>query len=368
MNKDVVLVVDDNAENRVLLHSLLKPHFQVLIATNGTQAIEAASKHTPDIILLDIMMPVMDGYEVCQRLKSDPITETIPVIFLTAKSQIEDEERGFAMGAVDYILKPISPPILLSRVNNHLRLKQAMNSLSRHNDQLEEKVKLRTHELESFQGATISAMASLAETRDNETGNHIRRTQRYVKALAEELIRLNLYQGQLSEEHVIPLYKSAPLHDIGKVGIPDQVLLKPGKLTEEEFEVMKDHAKLGREVIETVEQSINFSNDFLVYAKEIAYCHHEKWDGSGYPQGLKGEEIPLSARLMAIADVYDALISKRVYKPPFSHEKAVQIIIEGRGQHFDPVLIDTFSAMSQTFRMIADEFRDDDVSDKPEAS
>ncbi|MGF1755418.1 two-component system response regulator [Vibrio makurazakiensis] len=366
--QETVLVVDDIAENRVLLHSLLKPHFQVRIATCGAQAVEAAHQYPPDIILLDIMMPQMDGYEVCRRLKNDRVTEPIPIIFLTAKSQIEDEEKGFEMGAVDYLLKPISPPILLSRVNTHLRLKRAISNLSKHNDLLEEKVKMRTHELESLQGATISAMASLAETRDNETGNHIRRTQRYVKVLAEELLRLNLYKDQLRPESLMALYKSAPLHDIGKVGIPDQVLLKPGKLTEEEFDIMKAHALLGREVIETVEESIDFSSDFLVYAKEIAYCHHEKWDGSGYPQGLKGENIPLSARLMAIADVYDALISKRVYKPPFSHEQSVQIITEGRDQHFDPVLIDIFLTIEDTFKDIADAFRDADVDEKPEAS
>tara|TARA_Y100001956_G_C4122574_1_gene188297 strand:+ start:1327 stop:2445 length:1119 start_codon:yes stop_codon:yes gene_type:complete len=354
-----VLVVDDNAENRVLLSGLLKPHHKVLVAINGEQALSLAKSRQPDIILLDIMMPEMDGYEVCLHLKSDPVTASIPVIFLTAKTQIEDEQRGFEVGAVDYILKPISPPILISRINTHLKLRGAMDELSHQNEVLEERVKERTHELETLQDATIGAMASLAETRDNETGNHIRRTQNYVKVLAEGLLRTGQYSNELSKEVIELLYKSAPLHDIGKVGIPDSILLKPGKLTDEEFEIMKNHTALGRDVLLNVESSIDFECDFLKIAIEIAFSHQEKWDGSGYPLGLSGTDIPLSARMMAIADVYDALISERVYKPAFSHDKAVSIISDSSGSHFDPLLVKIFLEIENEFRDIASTYRDD---------
>ena len=354
-----VLVVDDNAENRVLLSSLLKPHHKVIVATSGQQALAICENHSPDIVLLDIMMPEMDGYEVCERLKANPKTQHIPVIFLTAKTQIEDEQRGFEVGAVDYILKPISPPTLLSRINTHLKLRFTMEELSEQNESLEQRVKKRTRELEMLQDATIGAMASLAETRDNETGNHIRRTQNYVKLLAEELLLNGHYTEELNPSSIELLYKSAPLHDIGKVGIPDSVLLKPGKLTDEEFHLMKFHTTLGRAVLLTVEDSIDFQCDFLQIAKEIAYSHQEKWDGSGYPEGLSGYDIPLSARLMAVADVYDALISERVYKPAFSHEKAVGIIADGSGSHFEPLMVDTFLAIEEQFREIASTFRDE---------
>jgi len=354
-----VLVVDDNADNRVLLSGLLKPHHKVIVATNGQQALELAKTRQPDIVLLDIMMPEMDGYEVCQYLKLDTNTAAIPVIFLTAKTQIEDEQRGFEVGAVDYILKPISPPILLSRINTHLRLRQAMHDLARQNEILEVRVKERTHELDSLQDATIGAMASLAETRDNETGNHIRRTQNYIKVLAQALRNHGHYIDQLSPTAIENLFKSAPMHDIGKVGIPDNILLKPGKLTDEEFRVMQNHTTLGKEVLLTVESSIDFECDFLTTAIEIAYSHQEKWDGSGYPEGLSGLDIPLSARMMAIADVYDALISERVYKPAFSHEKAVSIIAEGSGTHFEPLLVEVFLAIEHEFHDIAVTYSDE---------
>ncbi|MDW6093926.1 two-component system response regulator [Vibrio rhizosphaerae] len=357
--RDTVLIVDDNAENRALLGEVLKPYFHVLITTRGDQAIKVCQKHLPDIVLLDIMMPEMDGYEVCRRLRADPRTQTIPVIFLTAKSQIEDEQRGFDAGAVDYILKPISPPILLARVHTHLRLNQAMSELENQNQMLEARVRERTRHLESLQNATIEAMASLAETRDNETGNHIRRTQHYMRHLAEELVRQGLYLAQLTPETIENLFRSAPLHDIGKVGIPDAILLKSDKLTEDEFEIMKKHTEIGRNVIASVESALDFESDFLKCAKEIAMSHQEKWDGSGYPQGLKEYEIPLSARLMALADVYDALISERVYKPAFSHEKAVSIIKKGSGTHFEPAIVAAFLAIEQQFKAIAQTYRDD---------
>jgi putative two-component system response regulator len=308
--------------------------------------------------LLDVMMPDMDGYEVCSHLKSGPSTADIPVIFLTAKSQVEDEEKGFKLGAVDYITKPISAPIVLARVKTQLTLKAAADFLRDENAFLEFEVQRRTEEVSTIQDVTILAMASLAETRDNETGNHIRRTQNYVQALAMQLRDSGRFLDYLSKENIKMLYKSAPLHDIGKVGIPDNILLKPGKLMPQEFEIMKTHTTLGRDAIAAAEQLLDSPSSFLQCAREIAYSHQEKWDGSGYPEGLKGDAIPISARLMAVADVYDALVSRRVYKEPLPHEDAVEIIRRGRGSHFDPEMVDAFLAIDTVFYSIAYRFAD----------
>ena len=357
--KPSVLAVDDTPENLTLLRGLLKDQYRTLMANSGATALEIArGGEPPDLILLDVMMPGMDGYDVCAQLKSGPATADIPVIFLTAKSAVEDEERGFGLGAVDYITKPISPPILLARVRTHLMLKAAADFLKDQNAFLESEVEKRTREISTVQNVTIMAMASLAETRDNETGNHLRRTQNYVEALAIQLRDSGKFLEHLSDEHIKMLYKSAPLHDIGKVGIPDRILLKPGKLTPEEFEVMKTHTVLGRDAIVAAERLLDSPSSFLQCAREIAYSHQEKWDGSGYPGGLKEESIPVSARLMAVADVYDALISRRVYKEPMPHEEAVEIIRRGRGSHFDPVMVDAFIAIDSVFYSIAQRYAD----------
>jgi putative two-component system response regulator len=307
-----------------------------------------------------VMMPDLDGIEVCRRLKGDPRTRHIPVIFLTAMSKSEDERVGLEAGAVDYITKPISPPILLARVKTHLQLKAGSDFLKDKNAYLESEVYRRTREVQAIQDVTILTMASLAETRDNETGNHIRRTQHYVKALAIKLRDHPRFAGYFTNHVIDLLFKSAPLHDIGKVGIPDKILLKPGKLTPDEFEIMKTHTTLGRDAIEQAERQLGTPVEFLKVAKEIAYSHQEKWDGSGYPEGLAGDGIPVSARLMAVADVYDALISRRVYKPAFPHERAVEMIAEGRGKHFDPDITDAFLEIREDFRTIAKRFADSD--------
>jgi putative two-component system response regulator len=354
-----VLIVDDTPDNITLLNGLLKDTYKTKVATNGERALKVANADPlPDLILLDIMMPGMDGYEVCRQLKNDARTRDIPVIFLTAKTQVEDEQMGFDVGCVDYITKPISPPIVLARVKTQLALKGAADFLRDNNVYLESEVARRTREVQVIQDVTIMAMASLAETRDNETGNHIRRTQHYVRALAKKLQADSRFAHALGDETIELLYKSAPLHDIGKVGIPDAILLKPGKLTPEEFEVMKTHTTLGRDAIATAEKLIDTPNTFLAFAREIAYSHQEKWDGSGYPQKLKGEAIPLSARLMAVADVYDALISRRVYKPPFPHDEAVSIIRQCKGSHFDPDMVDAFVQVAHEFKAISEVFAD----------
>ena len=357
--KPTILVVDDTPDNLALMSELLRDRYSVKLAKSGEKALQLATGDSPpDLILLDIMMPGLSGYDVIQQLMADEKTRHIPVIFLTAMSAVEDEKRGLEMGAVDYITKPISPPIVLARVANHLKLKAAADFLRDKSAYLEEEVEKRTRENLAIQDLTILALASLAETRDLETGNHIRRTQHYVRILAEKLKHHPRFGYHLTDENIEMLFKSAPLHDIGKVGIPDHILLKKGPLTPEERDVMKTHTTLGRAAIQAAEDQLGMPVDFLAMAKEIALCHQEKWDGTGYPEGLKGEDIPVSARLMALADVYDALISKRNYKPPMTHEKAAEIIRQGRGTHFDPDVVDAFDATQNEFNAVAARFSD----------
>lgn len=360
-NKPTILVVDDTPDNLTLMSELLMDRYHVRVANSGERALKiAAEPQAPELILLDIMMPGMDGYEVCRQLKAHPRTRDVPVIFLTAKVSAEDEEHGFALGAVDYVTKPISPPTVLARIATHLALKEAADFLRDKNAFLEAEVRARTEELSAIQDVTIMAMASLAETRDSDTGNHIRRTQFYVKALAEQLRSHPRFTAALDDKTIDTLYKSAPLHDIGKVGIPDRILLKPGRFEPHEFEIMKTHTTLGRDAIQNAEKQLGMEVDFLRCAKEIAYGHQEKWDGSGYPLGLEGEGIPLSARLMALADVYDALISRRVYKDGMPHAKAMGILREGRGTHFDPDMVDAFVQIEDSIQAIAARFADSD--------
>lgn len=358
MENATVLVVDDVSENLSFISEVIGDEYRVLAAKSGSVALAILERHQIDIILLDVVMPNMDGYEVITELKRNPKSKEIPVIFLTAKSSVEDEKKGFSLGASDYISKPISPPILMARLKTHLLNKRSKDFLKSKNLYLEEEVQKRAAQMSELQDVTIQAMASLAETRDEDTGFHIKRTQLYVKRLAEELSKQPKYEKELTAERIDIFYKSAPLHDIGKVGIPDSILLKQGKLTENEFEVMKSHSVLGYSAINQAEQKAGTAHDFLEVAKEIALNHHEKWDGSGYPNGISGEKIPLSARLMAIADVYDALISTRVYKQAMSHEQAIEIIKKGKGKHFDPLLIDLLLEIENEFFSISEKYRD----------
>lgn len=357
--RPTVLVVDDSVDSLSLLSTILKESYRVKIANGGIKALDILSgAELPDLILLDIMMPDVDGYQVCNRLKNEPRLKDIPIIFLTAKTDIEDEEKGLELGAVDYITKPISPPIVRARVKAQLQLKAAADFLRDKNTYLEEIVEKRTLEVSAIKEVMLFGLASLAETRDNETGNHIRRTQHYIKVLAERLRDHPRFRSFISDHTIALMYRSAPLHDIGKVGIPDGILLKPGRFTPTEYEIMKAHTTLGEDAIEKAESKLGFKVDFLKIAKEIAYSHHEKWDGTGYPQQLVGDEIPIAARLMSIADVYDALINRRVYKSPIAHKRAVEIIESGKGTFFDPDIADTFLEMTEEFKAIADKFTD----------
>jgi putative two-component system response regulator len=358
-----ILIVDDNPENILLLGEILKNKYNVKAAATGKKALEILwENNPPDLVLMDVVMPGMDGFEVCKLLKGRASSQNIPVIFVTALGESLDETKGFEIGGVDYITKPFQPSTVLARVKTHLTLHDQ-------NRVLEDKVVARTQSLATSaqalndtQDVTIYALATLAEYRDNETGLHIMRTQRYVKVLATYLMSQPKFKNQSSPEIIELLYKSAPMHDIGKVGVPDNILLKPGKLTHDEFEIMKKHTEYGLEVIIKSEQTLGVDpkTSFLRFAREIAYTHQEKWDGTGYPEGTKGEQIPLSGRIMAIADVYDALISKRVYKPPITHNAAVRIIKHGRGSHFDPDMVDAFLEVKEEFRKIALNFVEDE--------
>jgi putative two-component system response regulator len=355
--QNTILIVDDAPENLSVLAELLQPDYRVLAANSGTRALKlSAAQPKPDLILLDVMMPDMDGYEVFRHLQTNPNTRDIPVIFVTAMNAVEDEERGLEMGATDYIAKPLRPRIVLARVHTQLALKRASDFLRDQNAYLESEVLRRMGENRLIQDVSIHALARLAETRDPETGNHIRRTQEYVRALAQHLQSHPRFAAFLTDTNIELLTKSAPLHDIGKVGIPDHILLKPGKLTAEEWVVMKTHAQLGAEAIEQAERDAERPVAFLILAKEIAHWHHERWDGSGYPDGLKGDAIPISARLMTLADVFDALINRRVYKEPFSFEDAREIIVGARGKQFDPDVVDAYLDLQEAFKDIAQRY------------
>ncbi|MDU2064764.1 MAG: two-component system response regulator [Sporomusaceae bacterium] len=356
--KPVILVVDDVPDNLILASSLLKDLYKVKVAPSAQKALAIAAANPPDLILLDVMMPEMDGYEVCRLLKQQPALRNIPVIFLTAKGETEDEERGFSLGAVDYIVKPLTPSLLLSRVKTHLTLKAANDYLTDRNAYLEAEVARRIEEVSILQEVAINAMASLAETRDQETSAHIQRTSLYVKELAWHLKDHPDFRDTLTTENIYLITKSTPLHDIGKMAIPSDILWKPASLLPEEFEIVKRHPAVGRDAILRAEALIKSPESFLRFAKEMAYYHHEKWDGSGYPEGLSKEAIPISARLLALADVYDALISRRVYKDPIPHVTAVEIIKKDSGTHFDPTVVATFLELADKFQEISSTYLD----------
>ena len=354
-----ILLVDDEPANLTVLTQLLRPVYQVRAANSGENALRAAtSEPLPDLILLDIMMPGMDGYQVLERLRHHPVTADIPVIFLTAMAGTDDEERGLQFGAADYIVKPIKPALVLARVRTQLEAKHTRDWLKDKNAILEAEVARRMAENDLTQRVSIRALAHLAETRDSETGNHILRTQHYVRALALRLRQHPRFSACLDARTIDLLTKSAPLHDIGKVGIPDSILHKPGPLTPEEWVIMKTHSRLGSDAIEQAEADVEQPIDFLLLAKEIAHWHHERWDGKGYPDGLVGENIPVSARLMAVADVFDAVISPRVYKPAMSYGEARDIIAAGRGSQFDPDIVAAFLAGFEAMTAIADHYQE----------
>jgi putative two-component system response regulator len=358
-SRPTILVVDDTPANVTILNDLLKDQYRVKLAGNGAKALQLATTAPPDLVLLDVMMPDMDGYEVCRRLKAHPATQRVPVIFLTAKSAPEDEEYGLSLGAADFIHKPISLPVVAARVRTQLQAKAWQDFLQDRNTWLQQQVEMRLSEVNHLQDASIYVMVALAEFRDECTGNHIVRTQEYVRLLAQSLSAKPHYRDLLTPEYIELVAKSAPLHDVGKIAIPDHILLKPGKLTPEEFTIMKTHAQRGHDILMRAGGHMGKRGEFLAVAQQIALCHHEKWDGSGYPNGLAGAAIPLPARLMAVADVYDALLSRRPYKEPMTGGQAAAFIAEGSGKHFDPEVVAAMQDLLPQFEIVAQRWADE---------
>ena len=356
-----IILVDDIVANLTMGRNMLKTFYEVYPAPSAAKLFEIMENIIPDLVLLDIEMPEMSGYEAIKKMKADPRLCDVPVIFLTAKSDESSELEGFDLGAVDYMAKPFSAPLLLKRIANQLLiLKQRKDllasqaALKDYADSLSEKVREKTKEVLNLQNAVLTTVADLVEFRDKLTGGHVTRTTLYLKELAEEMVREEVYSDIVSKWDMDFFLASAQLHDVGKIGITDLILNKPGKLTPEEFEIMKTHVTVGVDAIEKIMKNTE-EHAFLRHALLITGTHHEKWDGSGYPVGLKGKSIPLEGRLMAIADVYDALIAERPYKKAFTHEEACKIIIESSGTHFDPELVKVFEKIEPEFKRIASE-------------
>ena len=357
-----IILVDDIMTSLEQGRNILKTFYEVYPAPSAAKLFEILKNITPDLILLDIEMPEMNGYEVIKKLKSDDRYSSIPVIFLTALSDVSSEREGFDLGAVDYVLKPFSAPLLLKRIENQLiivkktkDLEDSQAALQDYANNLNAMVREKTDEVFELQNAVLATVADLVEFRDNLTGGHIRRTQLYLKALVEELVKMDsIYEEEISKWDIEFFLQSAQLHDVGKINISDTILNKPDKLSQEEFEIMKSHAAIGVDAIERILAHTK-KHAFLDHALLIAGTHHERWDGRGYPIGLRGNNIPLEGRLMAVADVYDALVSERSYKKAFTHEEACKIIEEEAGTHFDPVIVEAFCAAEDEFARIVSE-------------
>lgn len=353
-----VMIVDDEPANLQVLSGILKQNgYHVRPASTGRQALEGARLEPPDLILLDINMPDMNGYEVCETLKSDRILWHIPVIFISALSDTADIIKAFSSGGVDYVTKPFQYEEVRARVDTHIKMRFLQKDLEDYNTKLEVLVLSQVKEISESQMATIFALAELSESRDEDTGKHLERVRMYCKILCDELATFPKFERIITPEFSRELSLASPLHDIGKVAIPDAVLLKPGKLTVEEFELMKKHTVLGSETLQKVRTKYP-NNTFVNMGIDISRSHHEKWDGTGYPDGLKGEKIPISARIMTVADVYDALRSKRCYKPAMPHEESVDCIVKAGGTQFDPDIIKAFKNVHEKFRVTADTVHD----------
>lgn len=354
-----IVVVDDMPENlRILLSILNEQGYKVRALPDGKSALQAIRKKPPDLIILDVMMPEMNGYEVCRHLKNDGELKEIPVIFISAVSEVFDKTEAFRLGGVDYITKPFQVPEVLARVGTHLKISSLQKQLKYQNNNLKNIVDEQVREISNGHIAAIAAITGLAEFRDEDTGKHIQRTQTFCRLLAGKLSRYKDFAVTIDDGFINNIYNASPLHDIGKVAIADAILLKPEKLTMDEFEIMKSHTVIGANYITKAAVQLTH-NSFLVMGHDIARWHHEKWDGTGYPDGLKGEAIPLSARIMAISDVYDALRSKRVYKDAMPHEESCKIIEKNSGSHFDPRLVKAFKELGHEFKTVRDTMSDD---------
>jgi putative two-component system response regulator len=359
MTKKTIFFVDDNAVNLTMCNDVLSGIYNVFTFNSGTRLLKVLEKHTPDLILLDIEMPEMDGYETIKFLKGKDETKDIPVIFLTAKSDSDDELKGLSLGAIDYIIKPFSPPLLLKRIEVHLLVGSQKKELIDFNNNLHKMVEAKTKTVVELQNAVLLTFAELIECRDGITGSHLGRTPQYLKILLEAVRNIPLYKKELETWDIVLILQSAQLHDVGKIAIKDSILQKTGKLTEEEYEIIKTHVSFGESVIEKIKSNTS-EQAFLEQAKILVSTHHERWDGNGYPKGLRGADIPLQGRFMALVDVYDALVSERPYKKAFTHEEAVRIISEGKGTQFDPGLVEVFIKVNNGFKAITEDNKNTD--------
>ncbi|QRY81376.1 two-component system response regulator [Pseudomonas sp. PDNC002] len=359
--QELILVVDDQPDNLMLMSELLMDRYQVRVASSGAKALRLVqSDPRPDLVLLDIMMPEMDGYEVCRQLKADPLTRDIPVIFLTGMVSSSDEQKGLDLGAVDYLTKPISPPVTLARIRAHLNLKANSDFLRDKSEYLELEVRRRARELQAIQDATLEAMATLCDLRDNPHSNHLVRIEHYMRLLGSTLALHSEFAAELSVENIELLVRSAQLHDIGKVAVPDRILHSPGQLEEADRLLLESHTTVGRDALAAAERKLGYPAEFLRYAKEIAYSHHEHWDGSGFPEGLSGERIPLGARMLSLIDCYDEFTCRHAYRSSLSPEEAALRIKAGAGSQFDPRVVEAFSEVAEGFASIAQRYADSD--------
>lgn len=349
---ETIMIVDDTPENLHILSVMLRHKgYAVSAFPRGKMALAAAERKPPDLVLLDINMPEMNGYEVCEAFKSRTDLKTIPVIFISALSDTDEKVRAFNSGGIDYITKPFQMAEVYARVDTHLQLHRSQEVMRQFNDQLQARVAEQVEEINRSQLAMIFALAKLSHTRDDDTGLHLERVQHLCRLLAGALTTVPPFAETISADYIECIFHASPLHDLGKVGIVDAILLKPGSLTAEEFAIMKTHTTIGAATLESVNREYP-SNEFVKMGIDIAKYHHEKWDGGGYPAGLVGDDIPLSARIMALVDVYEALRARRPYKKAFPHEKSKTIIIEGRGKHFDPRIVDCFAGIDDQFDAI----------------
>jgi putative two-component system response regulator len=356
--KDVILIVDDIEINRIILREILQDDYLIIEAGGGEEAFEILfgadgepAAILPTTVLLDVMMPDIDGFKVLERIKSNEETKNIPVLFITAADSEETESRGLMAGAADYITKPFNHDVVRARVDNHIHL-------TRYSHNLEQLVSKKTEEVTRTYESTLEVLATIIEYRNLESGAHIRRTTLLTEALVNKMLEDDRFKDSLMKENIVSLIKASALHDIGKIGIPDGILLKPGRLTPDEFDVIKTHTTVGSHIIDSISETLPDNDQYLKYAKDICHFHHERWDGTGYPTGIKGEEIPLSARIISVVDVYDALTSPRCYKNAYTHEVSLGIIMEGRGTQFDPDVVDVMFEIADEFRKIEEDYCD----------
>ena len=358
--RNSVLVVDDSPQNIGLVMEVLKEHYRLIVAISGEKALQIlGSGQRPDLILLDVMMPRMDGYEVISILKKDKRFSAIPVIFLTASGDFSDQKKGLDMGAVDYVTKPFNPALLLARVNNHVMLKAAMDDMRQRATVLEDQIQQQTNDIEAVQEAVLVSLASLAECHSHEKSGHINRTKHMIVQLARTLRKKYPKYGHLPDDYSRKLFLCAQLHDIGMLGVPDRIILKKEPLTGEEIKEIRKHSYMGAKALLHADRVLKVNLDFIGLARELCLNHHERWDGKGYPAGLAGEKIPLAGRLMHIVDTYEALTSERAYRAPMTHRDAVSIIRDGRGSAFDPDICDAFLSIDPQIESITHDFVQD---------